>query len=296
LISRTRRAAPRALRLLALHAALRLLALHAALRLLALHAALHLLAHPRMRRRAWSRGRSCCFSLLSAASHSYRALKPRHTVHPRPCVRAQPNVPAALRRKPLRFVCMTNAFAGQHEVHRRYDLKGSTTGRAASSKERAKASPVLKDLDWVSGRRTLTCRTLHGKRTSTVTTELPPSLGHKASSVEGGLLAILEADAAFLRAANLIDYSLLVGVHTKQPGEQYGARAERSPGLHVVEEEHSVQYVSIVDILTTYTFIKRLETFFLSTMLGGRDISCQPPERYAARFLAFVQATIREQP
>ena len=48
----------------------------------------------------------------------------------------------------LAFVCMANAFGGLHAIERRFDLKGSTHGRAASEQERAKARPVLKDNDW----------------------------------------------------------------------------------------------------------------------------------------------------
>ena len=37
-----------------------------------------------------------------------------------------------------------------------------------------------------------------------------------------------------------------------------------------------------------YSRIKRLENFILDPLLSG-DISCQPPQKYAERFAAFVQ-------
>lgn len=167
----------------------------------------------------------------------------------------------------INFLCMTNAFAGRHEVHVRYDLKGSTHGRLASPHERAKARPVFKDLDWTAEARQLV-------------------------APDAGLLSSLSADVAFLKRSRLIDYSLLVGVHRKQSGVDYAGRAERSPGLHVVEGEASVEYISIVDMLTPYGLRKRLETFFTGSLMCGRDVSCQPPGQYADRFLAFCRASI----
>mmetsp|Transcript_123296 Transcript_123296/g.359995 ORF Transcript_123296/g.359995 Transcript_123296/m.359995 type:complete len:396 (-) Transcript_123296:31-1218(-) len=49
----------------------------------------------------------------------------------------------------VKVLVMANVFSGSRKIHRRYDLKGSTAGRLASSKELKKASPVLKDMDWV---------------------------------------------------------------------------------------------------------------------------------------------------
>ena len=46
-----------------------------------------------------------------------------------------------------------------------------------------------------------------------------------------------------------------------------------------------------MDILTQWTLRKRLEHVF-NGVLCCRDISCQPPERYAQRMLNFVEAAI----
>ena len=47
-----------------------------------------------------------------------------------------------------------------------------------------------------------------------------------------------------------------------------------------------------MDILTQWTLRKRLEHVF-NGALCCRDISCQPPERYAQRMRNFVEAAIR---
>ena len=178
---------------------------------------------------------------------------------------------------PLTFVCMTNAFGGVREVHARYDLKGSTHGRRASARELTKSAPVRKDLDWREHALTL-------------------PMGDEE-------LQVLRADAAFLASKRLLDYSLLVGVHLLGMGATTGGEeakppsrlpGERTPGLMVLEDARCVCYVAVVDILTVYTCRKALETFFTGTLPGCRDVSCQPPPKYASRFGDFLASVARK--
>ena len=48
------------------------------------------------------------------------------------------------------FVVMGNIFAQSLEIHKRYDLKGSTTGRTVGEEglKNLKSTTILKDLDW----------------------------------------------------------------------------------------------------------------------------------------------------
>ena len=180
------------------------------------------------------------------------------------------------------FVCMTNAFGGTEKIDKRFDLKGSTHKRVASAKEKAKETPTFKDGDWVSKG----CL-------------LPPS------SNRDRMMAALAEDSAFLARRRLIDYSLLVGIHreessTPNPTRRVSSdhiRVERTPGLFVLdhfEDDGSFtrMYVALVDILTPYGLKKYAETFFLSTLRCGVDISCQPPKRYAQRFMKFMRAQV----
>ena len=99
-------------------------------------------------------------------------------------------------------VAMTNFFAAAFSIGTKFDLKGSTVGRAASEKEKSKKSPVLKDLDWVRLGRKL---------------RLPTKEERDLVSSQ------LWKDGEFLRDNNLIDYSMLVGVHDCCWGEDYDA-------------------------------------------------------------------------
>eukprot|EP00698_Gefionella_okellyi_P000616 TRINITY_DN1054_c0_g1_i1.p2 TRINITY_DN1054_c0_g1~~TRINITY_DN1054_c0_g1_i1.p2 ORF type:complete len:480 (-),score=100.77 TRINITY_DN1054_c0_g1_i1:3343-4755(-) len=90
----------------------------------------------------------------------------------------------------IHFVVMGNIFATDNTIHERYDLKGSTQGRAASEKELQSSSPTLKDLDFTAKNRKL-----------------------YFGPLKDAFLHQLEKDSALLAKLNIMDYSLLVGVH-----------------------------------------------------------------------------------
>jgi hypothetical protein len=97
-----------------------------------------------------------------------------------------------LRRK-IHFVVMQSVFHGDNEIHEMYDLKGSTVGRRATDRERARGPSrcVFKDCDLEDNRTTI---------------NLGP--GRREA-----FLAQLTLDADFLRRMAIMDYSLLLGIH-----------------------------------------------------------------------------------
>ena len=173
------------------------------------------------------------------------------------------------------FLLQNNWFASEHALHARFDLKGASFAsapfkrlRTASARERKKGSAaVLKDADL--------------KDTLVLGEEV---------------LAALADDAAWLRAARLIDYSLLVGVHHKPAGLHAPpapptVRFGGGGGGHVVvvDSPEKLTMLGVVDILTPWTCRKRCEWLAFSLLKGGRDSSCQPPDVYSRRLLAFVR-------
>lgn len=166
------------------------------------------------------------------------------------------------------MVVMTNFFAGVYEIHCKYDLKGSTYKRTASEKERKKKSPVYKDLDWMAQGRKITF----------------PSKDEINS-----IRKRLEKDTAFLSSNNLIDYSLLVGVHERANNKRYDGVS--SEAMHVVRSvgKTEVRYFGIVDILTPYLWPKKLETICKRNLACRRGISCRSPKKYRSRFMEFCE-------
>lgn len=169
--------------------------------------------------------------------------------------------------KPIRVLVMANVFGGTMSIDRRYDLKGSTHGRKASKRERAKKSPVLKDLDW---------------------TESEPGL-QIGDQNAAHIIETMKQDALFLVKHGLMDYSLLVGVHdiNKDEGDP-----REVMNVVTVKDQSRHCYIGIIDVLTPYHARKRVETFALGTVFCGRDISCQHPKVYANRFINFCESCV----
>lgn len=168
--------------------------------------------------------------------------------------------------KPVRMLVMANVFGGALSIDRRYDLKGSTHGRISSAKEKAKKSPTFKDLDWIK------------QESALVLSEVQRTQ----------LLESIDLDLKFLSKHGLMDYSLLVGVH------DLSGASEKYEAMNVVTVRDQTRhcYLGIIDVLTPYLFRKRLETFFLGTIVCGRDISCQHPQVYARRFQKYVTSAV----
>lgn len=89
------------------------------------------------------------------------------------------------------FVVMGNVFPIDRPVHERYDLKGSTRNRFTTDVERQDPNVVLKDLDWINSGRKL----------------------HLGVDKKRRLLAQIKKDCALLERLEVIDYSMLVGIH-----------------------------------------------------------------------------------
>jgi len=109
------------------------------------------------------------------------------------------------------MVLMRNVFTGHLRVHKKYDLKGSTVDREASDKEKQKKEPTLKDMDFLNDGAKI-------------------KIGEEA---RGKLLETLTADVEFLTKNDIMDYSLLLGIHdTKRAVED-----DREQELEEEEDE-----------------------------------------------------------
>ncbi|KAK2966650.1 hypothetical protein RJ640_002348 [Escallonia rubra] len=110
--------------------------------------------------------------------------------------------------KKVRFVVMGNMFCTELRIHRRYDLKGSSHGRI-TNKDEIHKSTTLKDRD----------------------------LSYKFNmdkSLRESLFKQISLDCMFLESQQIIDYSLLLGLHFRAP-EHLKSLLEQPDGLHKPE-------------------------------------------------------------
>lgn len=110
----------------------------------------------------------------------------------------------------VRFVVMGNMFCTELQIHRRYDLKGSSLGRF-TDKEKIHQNTTLKDLD--------------------LAYEF-----HMDKFLREAFFKQISLDCMFLESQQIIDYSLLLGLHFRAPEQ---LKALLNGGAAMVNEESS---------------------------------------------------------
>ncbi|KAF2717851.1 SAICAR synthase-like protein [Polychaeton citri CBS 116435] len=103
----------------------------------------------------------------------------------------------------IHFVVMNNLFPPNRDIHRTFDLKGSTLGRDFKEEDLEKnPRATLKDLNWLR-------RNLH--------LEFGPTK-------KEAFVVQMQKDVALLQRLNIMDYSLLVGIHDLERGNEENLR------------------------------------------------------------------------
>jgi 1-phosphatidylinositol-4-phosphate 5-kinase len=103
----------------------------------------------------------------------------------------------------IHFVVMNNLFPPHRDIHRTFDLKGSTIGRDFKEEELEKnPRATLKDLNWLR-------RNLH--------LEFGPT--KKQMFIEQ-----MQKDVKLLQKLHIMDYSLLIGIHDLEKGNEENLR------------------------------------------------------------------------
>jgi len=191
-----------------------------------------------------------------------------------------------LYRTTLYFVVMQSVFLTNRVIHERYDLKGSWVDRRTKSyTKKHKKNAIMKDMDL--------------QRVLRLSDE------DRAS-----FLAQIKRDSDFLRDNNIMDYSLLLGIHNTMQvfyiePESHPRRSiaegvvvheppffqRNDGGLYAaVMEGPGIYFMGIIDILQEYNTAKKLERFFkIYFRCKHRDgISAIGPVPYGQRFVNFM--------
>jgi len=195
-------------------------------------------------------------------------------------------------REKLYFVVMANMFNTPFPIHHKYDLKGSWVGRETTAEA---PGQCLKDVDFTKSKMKI-------------------AVGHTRAEQ---LKAQIKQDSKFLSDCNIIDYSLLVGIHedaacssadddpdffkevsprrdasrlSSEPfGENVAPLHQRDRGGMRSADGDSLYLLGIIDILTEYDSRKRIEHNVKGLLYEKEGVSCCPPSLYASRFDDFMQ-------
>ncbi|ODA83448.1 hypothetical protein RJ55_01962 [Drechmeria coniospora] len=245
--------------------------------------------------------------------------------------------------KKIHFVVMNNLFPPHRDIHTTFDLKGSTVGREYKEEDLAQnPRATLKDLNWLRRQQHL-------------------ELGMQKKRL---FLEQLQRDVALLKRLQIMDYSLLIGIHDLSRGNEENLRGKtlqvfnpggeksaeddaqsllRTPsklenfrkanelrqmirqkrpvpmgqadgmpdeldvghsrssfifnqddgGFRATHEDNTpadeVYYLGVIDCLTHYGMIKKIENFWKGLSNDRTQISALPPDQYGDRFYHFVE-------
>lgn len=226
-------------------------------------------------------------------------------------------------RRKIYFIVMNNLFPPHRDIDRTYDLKGSTMGRYTSSSPSMTKQLVLKDLNWLQNQEIIQFGPLKQEALikqlesdvqlliklnimdysfligfhdrSKISSDDDDPIKRKKLSVFSPVSSNLK-DLKNTNPKTLNDLSDLPQVEYYHKSnffytEDGGGIVATGPNNENLEY---VYYFGIIDCLTNYSIIKKLETFWRSLNHDRRTISAVPPREYGERFLRFVQNSINE--
>lgn len=234
------------------------------------------------------------------------------------------SLPASTRK--LYFVVMGNMFNAPFEIHRRYDLKGSWVGRVTPPQD-YDASVALKDVDFQQANERV--RIGGDRRTRLLQQlELDSLFLAEQHIIDYSLLlGIHEVGAGDEIEETLSDCGCHLDGEVDVDGPPLLARPPRnsknmlsmSPGgsqshqlrcsemtnympnnvdipVHqkdmggmLSSDKRSLYFLGIIDILTPYDTLKKVEHHFKALRHDRQGVSCCPPSFYAERFNKFMK-------
>jgi len=159
------------------------------------------------------------------------------------------------------FTIMASVFDPRKKIHENFDVKGSLHGRHKKEDE-----STGKDVDWIQNQKRI----------------LLPVLERRL------LLDAHERDMCFLMEHQVMDYSVLVGMH--RLGEENTDNCTPTyEGSVLSEDGKTLYFLGIIDFLVGFSSYKQGE-YLLRVLQGvASEASCVDPVRYAQRQVKFMR-------
>ncbi|AMD21661.1 HFL195Cp [Eremothecium sinecaudum] len=220
------------------------------------------------------------------------------------------------------FIVMNNLFPPHLEMHTTFDLKGSTLGRytKAPNTGDGEPRPVLKDLNWLEQRMTIQFGPAKGQKFLTQLKKDVEFLSRLNIMDYSLLLGIQYVDVAanneelhpmipessarpvakFQNSLSNPTYSngTIMSVPTVRNTNSSAAHffQRDEGGIRASDSENNdlnvVYYIGIIDCLTNYSLLKKLETFWRGLSHDLHAVSAIPPFDYGQRFYKFIENSV----
>ena len=233
----------------------------------------------------------------------------------------------------IHFVIINNILHTPKPIHTLYDLKGATySGRYVKRSKfetKSKDSKVCgKDLNFQGfiDNDTFSKKKITGQPMSKDRQWLKIGKGERRLAFADQIAT----DSVFLAKMKIMDYSLLIGVHGRDPKQLHGYipldtnnchKDETQFDKHIGDEKevkipvslfkrddggfwgmnddctlnNEIYYIGIIDILQQYNLSKFTENKYKSYFSKdcSTEISALPPRKYAKRFIEFIIGSIK---
>jgi len=221
----------------------------------------------------------------------------------------------------LYFIVMGNMFNAPVEIHRRYDLKGSWVGRKTPPENFNDRTVALKDVDFKDANETIrvgddrrTRLMAQIERDSTFLRDnniidyslllgicdlgansIPPADG--SAGDETGSETASERHHTSEAMGHVASERVMSNPSSPNSAQLQlehfdDALHRRDMGGLLSSDKKSLYFVGIIDILTPYDSVKKLEHVFKAIRYNSRGVSCCPPKHYAERFNEFLRRSV----
>ena len=218
---------------------------------------------------------------------------------------------------------MVNVFATSKRIHIRYDLKGSRVGRRVLTGKKsdedilAKGDLALKDLDfeklnqkvYVGDKREIILKQIKSDADflcSIGANDYSLLLGihninkEKNANSISGMEGSNNVDTSNNCTANLNnDDNSSVSILSNSSANERFKKLENiidfDDGGIISETGEEIYFLGIIDILTKYNLMKKVEHFSKLVRYCSNEMSCVPPDQYRDRFVHFMNGVIQKQ-
>ena len=232
-----------------------------------------------------------------------------------------------IKHRKIYFIVMNNLFPPHLDMHSTFDLKGSTCGRITKvDQERAKLDPdyrpVLKDLNWLDENININfgpdkknkfldqlrkdVQLLAKLNTMDYSLLIGIHDMNKSKEEEDGAIEENPSEEESADRNNnevltgeTCEFSSLAGLNRNNTVVPHFFKQSEG-GIRASDQFNAdtnvIYYIGIIDCLTNYSIIKRLETFWRGLSHDLKAVSAVPPKDYSDRFYKFIEKSVDSKP